>query len=277
MGNCLSIGKVSEKGSVSSEGVPGVYMAEETGNAKLGGKVSWLSPVIVWLFVLSCVASVPFEEAAGREEEVRQSMVVHQLASRDIDDQRVLEAMRRIPRHLFVPPEMRAFAYQDSPLPIGLNQTISQPYIVALMTQLALPRKDDKALEVGTGSGYQAAVLSRLVSEVYTIEIIPELAERAGAILKELAYENVHVREGDGYRGWPEKAPFDIVLVTAAADVIPEPLIEQLAEGGRLIMPVGEIGGIQVLTRLTKKEGRIEKEQISGVRFVPMTGEVQKR
>jgi protein-L-isoaspartate(D-aspartate) O-methyltransferase len=239
--------------------------------------VSWITPVIVWLVALSCVASGPLEEKEDNEQKARDSMVANQLASRDIDDKRVLEVMGQVPRHLFVPAGMRAYAYQDNPLPIGLNQTISQPYIVALMTQLADPSEDNKALEVGTGSGYQAAVLSRLVNEVYTIEIIPGLAERARTILKELGYENVFVRQGDGYQGWPENAPFDIVLVTAAATVIPEPLIEQLAEGGRLIMPVGEVGGVQVLTRLTKKDGKIEKERVLGVRFVPMTGEVQKQ
>jgi len=201
-------------------------------------------------------------------------MVADQLASRDIGDEQVLEAMRVVPRHLFVPIEMRWFAYQDSPLPIGLNQTISQPYIVALMTQLCDPSKDEKALEVGTGSGYQAAVLSRLVSEVYTVEIIPELARRAKGTLSQLGYNNVFVRQSDGYQGWPEMAPFDIVLVTAAAPVIPGPLIDQLGEGGRLIMPVGEIGGVQVLTLLTKKNGKVEERQVTGVRFVPMTGKV---
>jgi protein-L-isoaspartate(D-aspartate) O-methyltransferase len=182
--------------------------------------------------------------------------------------------MAEVPRHLFVPAAMRSFAYQDSPLPIGLSQTISQPYIVALMTQLAEPNKDDRALEIGTGSGYQAAVLSRLVGNVYSVEIIPELAERSRATLDSLGYTNVSVRQGDGYEGWPEEAPFDVVLVTAAAKIIPKPLVEQLAEGGRLIMPIGETGGVQVLTRLRKKNGKIEKERILGVRFVPMTGEV---
>ena len=204
-------------------------------------------------------------------------MVAQQLAARDIEDERVLQAMAEVPRHRFVPEGMRPFAYQDSPLPIGLEQTISQPYIVALMTQLADPAEGKKALEVGTGSGYQAAVLSRLVDKVYSIEIIPELAERAESILTELGYSNVSVRQGDGYQGWPEEAPFDIILVTAAAEVVPEPLIEQLAEGGRLIMPVGEMGGVQVLTRLIKKGGQIRRERILGVRFVPMTGEVLKQ
>jgi protein-L-isoaspartate(D-aspartate) O-methyltransferase len=202
-------------------------------------------------------------------------MVVGQLAARDIGDERVLEAMREVPRHLFVPEGLREFAYQDRPLPIGLNQTISQPYIVAFMTQLANPDGEKRALEVGTGSGYQAAVLSRLVKEVYTIEIISELAERARETIQQLGYRNIHVRQGDGYLGWPERAPFDIVLVTAAAGVIPQPLIDQLAEGGHLIIPVGEVGGVQVLTHLTKTDGEIIEERVMGVRFVPMTGKIQ--
>lgn len=226
-----------------------------------------LTPLAGFLILLSCG---PIE---GREQEARDSMVEQQLASRDIENRRVLEAMREVPRHFFVPAAMRALAYQDSPLPIGSGQTISQPYIVALMTQLADPSEDKKALEVGTGSGYQAAVLSRLVSEVYTIEIVPELVERSKRVLKELGYDNVFVRQGDGYQGWPEEAPFDIVLVTAAAPRIPQPLIEQLAEGGRLIMPVGQIDGVQVLTRLTRRNGKLEEERVLGVRFVPMTGE----
>lgn len=226
---------------------------------------------MAWFLFSSCVAS---QQLPKDEQKARESMVAYQLAARDIADKRVLEAMTEVPRHLFVPESMRALAYQDSPLPIGLNQTISQPYIVALMTQLAEPKENDKALEVGTGSGYQAAVLSRLVESVYSIEIVAELAERAKSVLNGLGYANVVVQQGDGYKGWPEEAPFDIVLVTAAAKVIPEPLIEQLAEGGRLIMPVGETAGVQVLTRLTKKNGSIQKEEILGVRFVPMTGEV---
>ena len=229
------------------------------------------------LMAVSCFSPGPSEEAGSESSAARDSMVVRQLASRDIHDARVLEAMREVPRHRFVPEGMRPYAYQDSPLPIGLQQTISQPYIVALMTQLAEPSEEKKALEVGTGSGYQAAVLSRVVKQVFSVEIIPELAERARGTLEELNYDNVQVRHGDGYRGWPEEAPFDIVLVTAAAAVIPEPLIEQLAEGGKLVMPVGETDGVQVLTRLTKRSGKIESERIMGVRFVPMTGKVREQ
>lgn len=210
-------------------------------------------------------------------EEQRREMVERQLKSRDIRSPRVLKAMAKTPRHEFVPEANRSLAYQDYALPIGEGQTISQPYIVALMTQTAQPAKDHKALEVGTGSGYQAAVLSELVDHVYTIEIVKPLAERAAADLARLGYDNVTVRHGDGYEGWPEQAPFDVILVTAAADRIPEPLLEQLAEGGRLVMPVGEFDGIQVLTLVIKHEGKLQRQRITGVRFVPMTGKIRQR
>lgn len=205
----------------------------------------------------------------------RHRMVENQLAGRDIRDPRVLDAMKEVPRHLFVPENIRPQAYSDSALPIGENQTISQPYIVALMTQLAEPGRDDRVLEVGTGSGYQAAVLSRLTRHVYTIEIVPTLAERARRTLQEAGYDNVTVRAGDGYAGWPEHAPFDIVVVTAAAPRLPEPLQDQLAEGGRLVIPVGRPGGIQTLVRYRKSGGRLERENVIPVRFVPMTGKIQ--
>jgi protein-L-isoaspartate(D-aspartate) O-methyltransferase len=207
----------------------------------------------------------------------REQMVETQLESRDIQSERVLEAMKKVPRHLFMPASVRQYAYVDSPVPIGQGQTISQPYIVGLMTQTVDPKPGDRALEVGTGSGYQAAVLGELVQEVYTIEIITELAERAGKTLSELGYDNVEVRQGDGYQGWPEKAPFDIILVTAAPEIIPQPLIDQLAEGGRLVVPVGPQGEIQTLTLVTKEKGEVQRTHITGVRFVPMTGEVQRR
>lgn len=217
----------------------------------------------------------PFSEEQFLRQ--REEMVRFHLEGRDIRDRRVLEAMKKVLRHRFVPAALRPYAYADSPLPIGEGQTISQPYIVALMTQVAEPRSHHRALEVGTGSGYQAAVLAEVAKEVYTIEIVPSLAQRASQLLQELGYKNVHVRPGDGYRGWPEKAPFDMILVTAAAERIPEPLLEQLAEGGRLVMPVGEEAGFQVLTLVTKKKGQLKKELITGVRFVPMTGEAQRK
>ena len=205
----------------------------------------------------------------------REQMVETQLKSRDIQSERVLGAMKKVPRHLFMPESVRQYAYIDSPVPIGQGQTISQPYIVGLMTQTVDPQPGDRALEVGTGSGYQAAVLGELVQEVYTIEIIPALAERAEKTLSEWGYDNVEVRQGDGYQGWPEQAPFDIILVTAAPEVIPQPLIDQLAEGGRLVVPVGAQGEIQTLTLLTKEKGEVKRTYITDVRFVPMTGEVQ--
>jgi protein-L-isoaspartate(D-aspartate) O-methyltransferase len=201
----------------------------------------------------------------------RAEMVASQIAARDVRDPRVLEAMREVPRHRFVPLSSRNRAYLDRPLPIGLGQTISQPYIVAVMTELLHPESTDRVLEIGTGSGYQAAVVSRLVAKVYSIEIVPELAERAAKTLAELGYANVEVSSGDGYRGIPSKAPFDGILVTAAPDEIPQPLIEQLAVGGRMVIPVGDF--YQQLTVVEKTEKGISKRTVFPVRFVPMTGE----
>ncbi len=209
--------------------------------------------------------------------EARQRMVRDQLAApgRDIRHAGVLAAMGKVPRHELVPENVRPLAYSDQPLPIGHNQTISQPYIVALMTQALDPQPGDRVLEVGTGSGYQAAVLAELVSEVYTIEIVEPLALRAERDLERLGYENVFVRAGDGYRGWPEAAPFDAIIVTCAPDHVPEPLVEQLRDGGRMIIPVGPEGGIQELVLLTKREGELERRGVLPVRFVPMTGEAR--
>ena len=201
----------------------------------------------------------------------RAEMVKSQIATRDIRDRRVLEAMREVPRHRFVPLDYRDRAYLDRPLPIGLGQTISQPYIVAAMTELLRPESTDRVLEIGTGSGYQAAVISRLVAKVYTIEIVPELAERAAKTLAELGYANVEVTSGDGYRGIPSEAPFDGILVTAAPDEIPQPLIDQLAVGGRMVIPVGNF--YQQLIVVEKTDAGIRKRSVFPVRFVPMTGE----
>ncbi len=204
----------------------------------------------------------------------RQQMVDRHLAARDIREPAVLDAMRAVPRHRFVPAADQARAYADHPLPIGHDQTISQPYIVALMTQLARARPGVKALDVGTGSGYQAAVLSRIVDHVYGIEIVCPLAERAAQTLAALDYDNVTVKCGDGYRGWPEHAPFDVIILAAAPDRIPEPLVEQLAPGGRLVLPVGE--GIQRLRVVIKEaDGTHRIEDHGAVRFVPMTGEIR--
>ena len=207
-------------------------------------------------------------------ERPRREMVRAQLKARDITDEAVLAVMERVPRHLFVPESERFRAYADHPLPIGLRQTISQPYIVAYMTQALQVEEGDRVLEIGTGSGYQAAVLSHLAAEVYSIEILPALAEQAGERLSVLGYDNVRVRAGDGYFGWPEHAPFDGIMVTAAPDHVPPRLVEQLAPGGRLVMPVGE--SYQELIRITRDEGgETALERLLPVRFVPMTGRAE--
>lgn len=201
--------------------------------------------------------------------DARNRMVDEQISGRGITDNKTLMAMRKVQRHLFVPEEYKSQAYNDYPLPIGYGQTISQPYIVAYMTETVIPEKNKTALEIGTGSGYQAAVLAEIVDSVYTIEIVPELADESAARLKMLGYSNIKVKSGDGYNGWPEHAPFDIILVTAAAGEIPKPLINQLAENGRLVIPVGETGAVQELILLVKKKGKIEKKRLTFVRFVP--------
>jgi len=204
----------------------------------------------------------------------RREMVERQLRNRDVRDPRVLEVMGRVPRHLFVAQEFRDEAYDDHPLPIGHGQTISQPYIVALMTQLVKPKPGDRALDVGTGSGYQAAILSELCKEVYSIEIVKPLADEAGKRLADLGYKNVTVRSGDGFRGWPERAPFDVIVVAASPRQIPQPLLDQLAPGGRLVIPVG--GYPQDLTLVEKqKDGTIRQRTVAPVLFVPMTGEAE--
>ena len=213
---------------------------------------------------------------AERIEE-RGKMVAWQIQARDINDPNVLKAMRIVPRHAFVRSTEQRYAYTDNPLPIGFDQTISQPYIVAFMTEALKLRPDSKVLEIGTGSGYQAAVCAEIAKEVYTIEIVEGLAKRAKKCLKELGYPNVFVRFGDGFFGWPDVAPFDAIIGTAAAGRIPEPLLEQLKPGGRMILPYGKPWGFQYLVVITKdKKGKISKKNVMPVRFVPMTGEVQK-
>ena len=210
----------------------------------------------------------PPDEAALAEARGR---LVEILKRQGISDARVLAAMARVARHRFVPPEYLAEAYRGHPLPIGLEQTISQPYIVAYMTTALKLTGREKVLEVGTGSGYQAAVLAETAGQVYSIEILPELSRRAGRVLAELGYRNVHLRVGDGYDGWPAKAPFDAVMVTAAPVEVPLPLIAQLKEGGRLAIPVGE-SGRQVLFTYVKRKGKLVEVDRLAVRFVPMTG-----
>jgi len=216
------------------------------------------------------------EEAEKRFADLRSQMVERQLKGRDIKDRRVLEAMGRIPRHRFVPKRLHDAAYFDRPLPIGHKQTISQPYVVALMTQLAQVGPKDRALDIGTGSGYQAAVLAELCKEVYSIEIVKPLAEDAKKRLANLGYKNLEVKHGDGYQGWKEHAPFDVIIVAAAPDHIPKPLIEQLAVGGRLVIPVGEFAqNIEVVEKLP--DGKIRRWKEIPVRFVPMTGEAREK
>ncbi len=242
--------------------------------------------ILAGCFVLAAALGCARHDGDGRsaatpvpadpEAQSRARMVETQIAARGVRDPRVLAAMREVPRHLFVDAAQRAHAYDDQPLPIaGGTQTISQPYIVALMTELLDLQPDEKVLEIGTGSGYQSAVLARLAKHVYTIEILPELARAAAERLARLGYPNVPVREGDGYRGWPEEAPFDGIVVTAAPPRIPEPLLEQLAPGGRMVIPVGDF--FQELKVFAKdKNGRVTEKDILPVRFVPMTGEIEK-
>jgi protein-L-isoaspartate(D-aspartate) O-methyltransferase len=208
-------------------------------------------------------------------DRLRAEMVRTQLAGRDITDGRVLDAMGRVPRHRFVPAADPAAAYGDRALPIDHGQTISQPYIVALMTQLAQVKPGDRVLDIGTGSGYQAAVLAEIGADVASIEIIPELAADAKGRLAALNYANVDVRAGDGYRGWPERAPFRAILLAAAAPKIPQPLIDQLAIGGRLVLPLGGAGGQDLLVITKQPDGSLRRETIAPVIFVPMTGEVR--
>jgi protein-L-isoaspartate(D-aspartate) O-methyltransferase len=202
-------------------------------------------------------------------ESIRLRMVKTQIVARGVNNAAVIEAMKKVPRHLFIPKEYEDEAYNDYPLPIGHGQTISQPYIVAYMTEVLKPGNKMKALEIGTGSGYQAAVLAEIVNKVYTIEIVPELAKEADERLKKLGYKNIVCKYGDGYQGWPEFAPFDIIIVTAAAEKIPQPLIDQLAENGRLVIPVGAPSGVQELQLVIKKRGKIETKNLTFVRFVP--------
>ncbi len=201
----------------------------------------------------------------------RKKMVETQLKARDIYERATLAAMAKVPREQFVPEEYRMYSYTDGPLPIGEGQTISQPYIVAYMTQTLGLKAHHKVLEVGTGSGYQAAVLAEIVDSVYTIEIVHALGLRSRTLLKSLGYHNVQVKIGDGYHGWKENGPFDAIMVTAGAETIPQPLVDQLKDGGRMIIPLGPHKGVRQLVRLDKKNGKIRKKSLMAVRFVPFT------
>ena len=202
----------------------------------------------------------------------RQRMVEQQLKPRGIKDEHVLAAMAKVPREEFVPADVRRSAYEDGPLPIGYDQTISQPYVVAFMTEQLRPKRSDRVLEIGSGSGYQAAILGELVAEVFTVEIVAALAKSAEATLQRLGYNNVHIKAGDGYKGWPEEAPFDAVIVTCAPEKVPQPLVDQLKDGGRMVIPVGERFA-QQLYLLEKKNGQLKESVTLPVRFVPMLRE----
>lgn len=233
--------------------------------------------ILLWIMLLSFPAGC---EGGGRSSSpnsgkdfkaMREKMVETQIKNRGVKTERVLSAMLKVERHRFVPEEYRSKAYSDQPLPIGEGQTISQPYIVALMTELLALKGDEKVLEIGTGSGYQAAILGELAKEVYSIEIIESLAASANNLLLQLGYRNIRVKVGDGYLGWPEEAPFDAIIVTAAPDHVPQPLIDQLKEGGRLVVPVGTYS--QELKKGVKRSGKFETTDVVPVLFVPMTGE----
>jgi len=223
-----------------------------------------------YIFLIFLISFFGKCEQDDRFASARERMVQDQIIARGIKDSATLYAMKKVPRHEFVPSESIGYAYDDTPLPIGSEQTISQPYIVALMTELIKPKKSHRILEVGTGSGYQAAVLAEIVDSVYTIEILPELAASSAERLKRLGYGNVIVRCGDGYEGWQEFAPFDGILVTAAAENIPQPLIDQLKDGGILVIPVGSVMSVQKLLLVKKHGNDIETQTILPVRFVPL-------
>lgn len=225
----------------------------------------------VYILLLFTLHILPAQEQDNYKEK-RETLVREAIEGRGITDKAVLRAMRTVERHLFVPPVQAAYAYEDHPLPIGSGQTISQPYMVAYMTEVIKPNPQMKVLEVGTGNGYQAAVLAEIVKQVYTIEIIPELGESAAKRLDKLGYDNVEVKVGNGYHGWKENAPYDAIVVTAAAETVPPPLIEQLKDGGRMVIPIGPQFRTQHLLLIEKKKGKTTTKKLMPVVFVPFTG-----
>jgi protein-L-isoaspartate(D-aspartate) O-methyltransferase len=226
--------------------------------------------VIVIVALAAIAAGLGARCGQERFEDARERMVREQIVPRGVLNTETLRALRKVPRHEFVPPELAHRAYDDTPLPIGQGQTISQPFIVALMTQLIMPRRGQRVLEVGTGSGYQAAVLAEIVDTVFTIEIVPDLARASAERLRQMNYKNVLVRQGDGYLGWPEHAPFDAIVVTAAAEKIPKPLIDQLTDGGVMVIPVGPAASVQYLMLVRKQGDHASTQTLIPVRFVPL-------
>lgn len=234
-----------------------------------------ITRIILVLIALICIPLPVFTETAGEQlrfKQDREKMVRHQIKKRGISDQRVISAMTEVPRHVFVPTSLRSKAYSDRPLPIGEGQTISQPYIVALMTESLSLTSKSRVLEIGTGSGYQAAVLAKITNNVYTIEIKEKLFKKATKVLRSHNFNTVKTRAGDGYYGWKAQAPFDAIMITAAVDHIPSPLLKQLKNGGKLILPLGNPFSYQNLALVTKRNGEFTVRQITGVLFVPMTG-----
>lgn len=227
------------------------------------------------LFFAAAILCLPAGSACDMEDfdRARASMVKDQIVSRGVKDPRVIKAMETVPRHLFVPPVSRPFSYGDYPVSIGEGQTISQPYIVAYMTEALELSTDDRVLEIGTGSGYQTAIVAELAKEVYSIEIVEALGRRAQKTLAELGYKNIHIKIGDGHKGWPDMAPFDVIIVTCASEDIPQALVSQLKDGGCMIIPVGRHDGVQQLVKLTKAGNSIKTKEVMDVRFVPMVKE----
>lgn len=240
----------------------------------------WIGSFLIgFIFLGTCESNRKMQTMQVKQQDQNQikryEMVEQQIVARDIWDKKVIDAMKTVPRHEFVSPNYQDMAYQDSPLPIGFEQTISQPYIVAYMTEALKLAENDTVLEIGTGSGYQAAVLAEVVAHVFSIEIIPELGEQAAVLLKKLGYDNITVKVGDGYQGWPKYAPFDAIILTAAPPKIPTPLLDQLKDGGELIAPVGN--EFQELILITKDGENLKRKRLIPVRFVPMTGKVQRK
>ena len=231
---------------------------------------SFTGSVPLFLLVILGIFHVNIEVMSQNWEKERESMVNTQIRSRNVRSKPVIDAMNTVPRHFFVPKNVRSIAYEDRPLPIGLNQTISQPYIVAFMTEQINPKQGIKVLEIGTGSGYQAAILAQIGCNVFTIELLEGLATRAKETLSQLGYNNVKVKCGDGYQGWPEEAPFDAIVVTAAPEYIPPQLVEQLKDGGVMVLPVGPINSVQFLKLITKEGTKTSEINLLSVRFVPM-------